>query len=287
MEQTIEQPTQTQEPPAQTTSAPDPYALDETQLSTLAPEARVAFDGVTKAWREKAEAARTSAVQEATAKYKDYDEQKKFADALRQLSTQPWFVQAYNQSQQQQQLQQQQQQQNSIATPEMWAQAVQEMAAGNPAFWNSLQQKQFMANAAPFIKDFQQMKTEQAQDRARDALFSAHPDADELDIQEGDAPSLLEMAVYQVVDKQGGTWEQAYQYARSIADGYKKNAKDAALGLVNGKKASVTEQTSQQSRETENVVEVASAEEALRKNVEAAMRKQNVTYVAKNKVLRR
>src|ERR1700679_1875141 len=106
MEQTLEQPTA----PQPTQGQDDPFAIDEAQLSTLAPEARQAFDTVAKSWREKAEGyAKTraeKAAEETSAKYKDYDEQKKYAQSLRELASDPQFQQWYQQREQMRQNQQ-------------------------------------------------------------------------------------------------------------------------------------------------------------------------------------
>lgn len=293
MEQTLEadQQTQTQtqdQGQDQSQGSNDPFSVDEGTLASLAPEARVAFDAAVKQWRTKADehyrGVSQKAVDEATSKFKDYDEQKQYANALRQLTSDPRFVQWYQLMQGQQQQQQQPQQ---VGSPEEWAQAVQEAAAGQNQRLIALQQRQFQAWAAPTIREFNDLKEQQSQDRERDSLFTRHPDAEELDRTEGSKPSLLEMAVYQVVDKNRGTWEQAYEYARSIADGYKKQAKDAALGLVTDKKNGVTEKGPQQLKETDNIIEVGSGEEALRKNIEASMRGQKVTYVAKSRLARK
>lgn len=289
MEQTLEQPIV-----EESVTAPvqeDPYAIDESQLAMLAPEARQAFDNVSKQWREKAEGyAKTraeKAAEETSARYKDYDEHKKYSEALKQLTGDPRFQQWYQAVSAQPQ---QQQQQMMVARPEEYALAIQEAAAGDPTKFNQLIMRSFQQIAAPTIREFTQLKQEQAQDRELDTLFRAHPDASELDdtslFGEGN-PTPLELAVHRVVDQQGGTFEQAYAVARQIASAYEKKYKDKALGLVDGKKQSVTEQTSQQSKETDNIVEVGSAEEALRKNVEATMRGQKVTYVAKSRTFQR
>lgn len=284
-QQTLEAPQETENKPTQEA---DPFALDETTLSSLPPESRVAFDSAVKQWRSKAEehykGVSQKAVEEATSKFKDYEDQKKHADALRQLAVDPRFVQWYQWIQGQQT---QHQQNPQVASPEEWAQAIQEAASGNNQRLIGIQQRQFQAWAAPTIKEFNELKEQQMQDRERDGLFSRHPDAEELDRTDGDKPSLLEMAVYQVVDKNHGTWEQAYEYARSIADTYKTDAKKAALGMVNDKKNGVTEKTPQQSKETDNIIEVGSGEEALRKNIEASMKGQKVTYVAKSRLARK
>jgi len=292
MEQTLETPQeQTLEAPIQeSTPSADPFAIDEQELSTLAPEARVAFDNVTKKWRSKvdeySQSAAQKAAEEASSRYKDYDEQKKYADALRQLTQDPRFVQWYQQVSQQGS----QTQVPQVASPEEWAQAVQEAASGNSTRMQAIIGRQFQIMAAPTMRQFQELQMQTQQDREIDTLFKAHPDAEELDElgrETENDPSLLEWAIYDVVDKKGGTFEQAYLQARRIADQINKKSKDAALGLVNGKKQSVTEKTSQQSKESDNIIEVASANEALRKNVEASMKGQKVTYVAKNRVLGR
>jgi hypothetical protein len=176
------------------------------------------------------------------------------------------------------------------ATNEQYALAIQEAAAGDPTKLNAIITRSFQMIAAPTIKEFTQLKQEQAQDRELDALFRMYPDAEELDdpklFGEGN-PTPLELAVHRVVDQQGGTFEQAYKVARQMASALESKYKNQALGMVNGKKQSVTEKTSVQSKETDNIVEVGSGEEALRKNVEASMRGQKVTYVAKQRTFRR
>jgi hypothetical protein len=289
MAETLEAPSQEQAP-TQESQAPDPYALDEQTLSGLAPEARVAFDGAVKTWRTKAEeqakAAAQKAAEETASKYKDYDEQKKYGDALRQMAADPRFQQVY-----QAVYGNQQQQQPQLAAPaEEYALAVQEAAAGNPARLNQIFMRTVQQVAAPTLREFTQLKQERAQDQQIDSLFRAHPDAEELDdvglFGEG-TPTPLELAIHRVVDQQGGTFEQAYTVARQIAQAYEKKYKNAALGMVNGKKESVTESASRQTKDSNTVIEVASGEEALRKNIEAEMKGQKVTYVAKQRTFRR
>lgn len=266
----------------------DPFSIDENALTSLAPEARTAFDSVVKTWRSKVDdyvkTASQKAAEEASAPYKDYEEQKKYATALRSLTADPRFVHWYQSIQG---TPQGQPQQPPVASAEEYALAVQEAAAGNSEKLDAIIARKFSAMAAPTLREFESLKMQRAQDAERDSLFSRHADAQELDRQKGDEPSLLEMAVYHVVDRQGGTWEQAYQYARSIADAYKTEAKNAALGLVKDKKDSVTSAGQTQTKDTDNVIEVASAEEALRKTIEASMRGQKVTYVAKPRLSRK
>lgn len=284
--ETVEQAPETQE---QAPAPQDPFAVDESVLSTLTPEARVAYDTTVKSWREKADAHyKTEAekrVAEVQSKYKDYDEKAKYAEALQQLASDPRFAQWYQATFQQPQ----QPQMPQVASPEDWAVALAEASSGSPQKMQMLLGRQFQAMAAPTIRQFQEQQTSLQQDRELDSLFRRHPDADELDDPKiwGEGKTPLELAIHQVVDREGKSFEEAYQVARQMVDAANTRAKNAALGMVNEKKESVTEAASKTSKETENIIEVASAEEALRKNVEAAMKKQNVTYVAKPKVLRR
>lgn len=272
-------------------SGSDPFSIDEGTLAQLTPEARVAFDSATKSWREKADSyAKTYSQKElekVQSKYKDYDEKSQHSEALNRLVSDPRFAQWYQQTYQQQQ--QQQQQSARVASPEEWAQAISEAAGGNEQKLQGIIARQFQMMASPTIRQFQEQQQTIVQDRELDSLFRRHPDADELDDPKiwGEGKTPLELAIHQVVDREGKTFEEAYQVARSMVDAANSRARNAAHGIVDAKKNSVTEAASKTSKETDTVIEVASAEEALRKNVEAAMRKQNVTYVAKSRLSRR
>jgi hypothetical protein len=273
---TLEQETPEGEVPEKPAEGTDPFALDESKFVSLAPEQRAALDPVLSEWKEKA---KSYAQRERESEAKKYTEHVKRAQALEQLTKDPEFVKWY-----QERVKPKPPPQSSVATAAEWAEAVNLMASGDPTAFQNLQQRAFQTWAQPTVQTMsQQLATVQAESEMT-KLFATHPDAKDLDQigREADPnnPSLLELALYSVKDRQGGTMEQAYEVAKRVALGMENKGKRAAMGLVDEKKKGITEKGGPSSKE-EGVIYVDTMEEAMTQNIEAAMDGRKVKYLVK------
>lgn len=264
----------------------DPFQVDEAVLATLSPEQRQTFDPLIGSWKSKAQEQIKSQVESERRKYDGYDTYKQKAAALEQLANDPRFQQFWRQVTQPQT---QQQQNKMVANPEEWNSALQELAAGTPDKWVELNQKQMMAWAQPVAQNLVQAQQQIQGQMELQGLFKRHPDAEELDDigrEKTDDPSLLQWAIYNIVDKNKGTLEDAYKYARRMADSFSKKSKQEALGMVEEKKKSVTEGAPKTSKDAKTVIELGDSRQALRESIKAAMSGRNVTYTSKMRVLK-
>ena len=192
--------------PAETSNSSDPFAVDESQFVSLTPEQRAALDPVLNKFRE---SARTYAQKEREAEGKKYSEHVRKSQALEKLVSDPRFVKWYQDTNNPQTSQAPQ----SVASAEEWAQAYQSLSAGDPMPLEKLQTKLVMSVGGPQLQATQQQMHMLRLENDMTKLFANHADARDLD-QIGrennpEAPSLLQLAAQSVMDKQGGTWEQA------------------------------------------------------------------------------
>lgn len=256
--------------------------VDEAVLATLPPEVR---QSIVDPLLTKAQAQVRDRIT------KEREESKPFrqkADALEKLIQNPAFQKWYYE------------QQNPApkappapgevkpaVSAEEWAHAYDKAAQGDMTAINALQEKQLdllvKQKYAPIIEHVQTKTRELEMTMELNDLFSNHADAKELDSIRVDpanpkSPSLLELALHYVSDKGGRSFEDAYQAAKTMADQLKAQAKNAALGLVQEKKNSITEPPARTTTVTEQVVEVATPQEALRNQIMASLRGSNVTY---------
>ena len=255
----------------------DPFAVDESQFVSLTPEQRAALDPVLNKWKE---TAKSYAQKEREAEGKKYTDHVKKAAALEKLVADPRFVKWYQETNNPQQPASP----KSVASAEEWAQAYQALSAGDPAPLEALQTKLVMSVGGPQLQATQQQMHMLRMENEMAKLFANHADAKDLD-QIGrednpEAPSLLQLAAQSVMDKQGGTWEQAYALAKQVALAMENKGKRAAMGLVTEKKGSVTEKPSTNTKE-EGVQYVDTMEEAMAANIEAAMDGRKVQYRVK------
>ena len=274
-------PTETSQTETATTStadaSADPFAVDESQFVSLTPEQRAALDPVLNKWKE---TAKSYAQKEREAEGKKYTDHVKKAAALEKLVADPRFVKWYQETNNPQQTASP----KSVASAEEWAQAYQALSAGDPAPLEALQTKLVMSVGGPQLQATQQQMHMLRMENEMAKLFANHADAKDLD-QIGrednpEAPSLLQLAAQSVMDKQGGTWEQAYALAKQVALAMENKGKRAAMGLVTEKKGSVTEKPSTNTKE-EGVQYVDTMEEAMAANIEAAIDGRKVTYRVK------
>jgi hypothetical protein len=263
-------------PPDSGKGEEDPFALDESQFVSLAPEQRAALDPVLNGWKEKAKTYTKSQVESET---KKYSEHVKRAQALESLTKDPEFVKWY-----QERIKPKTQSPQAVASPQEWAEAVNLMATGDPSSFMALQQKQFQTWAQPTVMGVQQQMQLLQAENEMTKLFSNHPDAKDLDQigREADPtnPSLLELALYSVKDRQGGTMEQAYEVAKKVALAMENKGKRTAMGMVDDKKKSITEKGTSTSKD-EGVIYVDTMAEAMEKNIEAAIEGRKVKYQVK------
>lgn len=256
----------------------DPFEVDESQFVSLTPEQRAALDPVLDKWKT---TAKTTVEKAREAERKTFEPHVKKSQALENLIRDPEFVKWY---QGRQRPPGQAPAPAAVASPQEWAEAVQAMANGDPAAHTALLARQFQAWAQPQVQSVQQEMQMLKAESEMTRLFSNHADAKDLDSigRESDptAPSLLELALHNVKDRMGGTMEQAYQVAKGVAQSMENKGKRAAMGLVDEKKKSMTEKPSVNSKE-EGVIYVDTMEEAMSKNIEAAIDGRKVKYQVK------
>lgn len=278
-------------PAPETASAPAPepqtpaeekfYEVDESSLASLPPEVRKSvvdplLTKVNTQFKERITKERESASQ-----------LKPKAEALEKLVNDPKFQKWYYEQQNPPPPPQAPGQPKPAIDPAEWGVAYERAAQGDMTALNALQEKQLdllvKQKYAPIIEHVQTKTKELEMTMELNDLFSNHEDAKELDSIRVDpanpkSPSLLEMALHYVSDKGGRSFEDAYQAAKKMADQLKAQAKQAALGLVQDKKNSVTEVPARTTTQDEQVVEVATPQEALRNQIMASLRGSNVTY---------
>lgn len=269
-------PTETTDTTVETNS--DPFSVDESQFVSLSPEQRAALDPVLNKWKESAKSYAQKERESEGKKYKDHVTK---AQALEKLVADPRFVKWYQETNNPQQPTATPQ---SVASAEEWAQAYQSLSAGDPMPLEKLQTKLVMSVGGPQLQAQQHQMNMLRQENAMNKLFSSHSDAKDLDLigreDDPNAPSLLQLAAQSVMDRQGGTWEQAYTLAKQVALSMENKGKRAAMGIVTEKKNSTTEKPSVNTRE-EGVQYVDTMDEAMSKNIEAQMDGRKIVYRVK------
>lgn len=266
------------------------FDLDEAELSSLPPDIR---KGVVDPLISKLNGKAKEKFLKEREGFKSHQQK---ADVFDQLVKQPWFQQAYYQMNNPVRAQAPAQPQAPAAPPQApapnisaqeWNHAYEQAANGDMSALNSLQEKQLdllvKQKYAPIIEQVQTQQKELAMTMELNDLFSTHEDAKELDsirVNPADprSPSLLEMSLHFISDKGGRPFEEAYQAARKMADQLKAQAKSAAIGIVQEKKASVTEAPARTNVVDEGVIYVDTPQEALRSQIAASLKNQNVTY---------
>jgi hypothetical protein len=267
-----------------TTTGSDPFEVDESSFVSLTPEQRAALDPVLSKWKESAKTyAQTTAQKERAEEAKKYTDHVKKAAALDKLVTDQRFVKWYQETNNPQGGAAP----KTVASAEEWAQAYQSLSNGDPEPLEKLQTKLVMSVGGPQIQATQQQMQMLKQENEMNKLWALHPDAKDLDQigreDDENAPSLLQLAAQGIVDK-GGTWEQAYALAKRVAQSMENKGKRAAMGLVEGKKGSVTEGKSKtNSVKDDGVVYVDTFNEALTKNIEAQMDGSKIKYQVRQK----
>lgn len=263
-------------PPAQpevTPPAPsDPYALDETSLISLSPEQRASLDPILEGWKKKAIEREETAKKSVEETYKPHREK---AEALDNLVKHPQFQQWW-QSQQQQMMQGQnaqtqqavsQSKPQDFATPEEWSQAVIDASNNDPTKLQAIQARMFSTMATPFVQRINQQQREIATKMEMKELMETHPDYKELDQigldDKGQGVSLLEHCL-NLAEAQGRPLEEGYQQAVRWASSMKAKAQAQAMGIVQGKKDSITSGPST-STNSGNVIYVTSEDEKIRR----------------------
>src|SRR3990167_9510247 len=246
-------PAAVQEPVVQAPAQPpvadpnDPFSVDEARLSTFAPEQRAVLDE----WKKKASETIETRGKSAEEKYKAHVEK---ATALDQLTRHPEF-QKWWVSQQEAGKPKPAVNSQDVATPDEWSSAIVEASNGDASKLQAIQAKMWSS---------MEMKN----------LFERHPDAKDLHEIGANAadksPSLLEIAMDYAVTKQGKTMEEGYKLAKSWEQALGSKANQAALGMVQDKKDSVTASTST-NQPGGQVVEVGSTDELIQRNMEAML----------------
>ncbi len=257
----------------------DPFALEESSLASLSPEQRASLDPILDTWKKRATEEITKRESSVSEKYKPYQEK---AAALEKLTQYQPFVQWW-QTQQNQASQQNPGAQpaiantkpNDFATPQEWQEALNELYQGDGSKLQTIQSRMMAAWATPFVQQMTQ-KTQyiETQMEMKD-LFERHTDAKQLD-EIGIDPktkegiSLLEMGL-DWAEKNRKPLEEGYQLAKRWADQMTVSSQQKAMGLVQQKKQDITAGNSTSSSSGANVVEVESADELLRRSMDAQL----------------
>lgn len=259
-------------------SAPaDPFVLDEGRLASLSPEQRAALDPVFEEWKGKAKAEIEKSGKTVEQKYAEHV---KKAEALDSLVKEPRFQQWWTS------VQQTAMQQNpgaaaavqgskpaDFATEQEWQTAWSNAYAGDYTKFKEIQARMFSMMATPVVQQLREGQAELKATLEMKDLFERHSDAKELDLigrNPSDAndksESLLEMCL-NWADQNGKTLEEGYAKAKSWADSLSVGAQKKAMGLVEGKKASITSGPGT-NKESAPVIEVADADELMARNME-------------------
>lgn len=255
----------------------DPFALDEAKLVSLSPEQRAGLDPIFTEWKNKAKAEIEKSGKTYEEKYRPAEEK---AKALDELVKDQRFV-SWWQNLQQTATQTNPQGGNAIAgskpqdfaSPEEWQQAVIDASNGDHTKMQALQARIYTIMATPVIQRIEAGQAELRTTLEMRDLFERHADAKELD-QVGrnladandKSESLLESCLSWAQDN-NRPLEEGYARARRWADAMKVGAKQEAMGLVSGKKQSVTSGPST-NKQTVPVVEVADSDELMQKHMD-------------------
>jgi hypothetical protein len=253
----------------------DPFTVDETRLASLSPEQRAALDPVFEEWKTRAKAEMEKSGKTYEEKYKPHMEK---AQALDQLVKDPrfqtWWTNvtqvATNQNPQGAGAIQGSKPQD-FATPQEWQEAVAEAYAGDGSKLQGIQQRMFAIMATPVITQLREGQEELKLTFQMKNLIESHADFKELDAigrdpKDPKGESLMSMCL-DWAEENGKTLEDAYTRARAMADAMKVGAQQQAMGLVQGKKESVTSGPST-NKAGSAVIEVADADELMQKNME-------------------
>lgn len=279
--------------PAQTSVEQKPqdlFSLDENALVSLSPEQRAGLEPILESWKKRATEEISKKESEVVSKYKPLEEKATALDKLTQYQpfvswwTEQQKVAAQGATAQERQSISQTKPQD-VASQQEWQEAVYEASQGNGEKLQNIQQRMMSLWATPLVRDItaRQQKID-AQLELRD-LFESHPDAKDLDAigldpKTKEGTSLLEMAL-DWAERNGKPYEEGYELARKWSDSMTVGAQQRAMGLVNEKKGSVTQGPSTSSV-NQNIVEVASADELIKRSLEAQISGQkDVRFVIK------
>lgn len=264
-------PTETVSQPVPATTT-DPFSMDEATLAALSPEGRTAVEPILQTWKK-------SAMETLTKERTSSGELSEKAKALDTLVKDPKFVKWY-----QDQMNPQPQRapvdntpKEPLIRPEDWADALQKMAGGDSSKWEQLNEKLIKSKVEPSYATLDKQTKDLNLKIELNDLFTKHPDAKDLD-----TAGVLEPFLYYYTDLRGRPMEEAYQAANKSWNAAMAKAKNAALGMVNGKKESITE-TAPTSSGAEQVIEVNSPDEMLRRQIEATMKGQKVRFQLRRK----
>lgn len=255
-------------------SAPaDPFALDEARVASLSPEQRAAIEPVIEEWRGKAKAELEKTGKTYEEKYKLHLEK---SQTLDELVKDPRFKTWWTSTQQQ----------VSAVNPaaaatrpadfaseQEWQTAWANAYAGDYTKFKEIQARMFAMMASPVVQQLREGQQELKATLEMKDLFERHADAKDLDLigrnpadPNDKSESLLEMCL-NWADQNGKTLEEGYAKARSWSNALKAGAQQQAMGLVQGKKQSITSGPST-NKETSPVIEVADADELMARNMD-------------------
>lgn len=293
VEQAVVEPQGPEVPPSPAPAmAPEPFALDENALASLSPEQRASLDPIFDKWKTNAKAEIERSSKEAEEKYKPVSEK---ASALEQLAQwapfQNWWAEQQRAMAQGQTVATQQAVQQSrpqdFASPQEWSEAVLNASNGDPAKLQQIQARMFATMATPVVQQLQAKQQEIDTKVEMRNLMEDHPDYKDLDQigldGKGQGVSLLEHCLnWAEVNRR--PLEEGYQMAKRWADSLGAQKKAEAMGMVHGKRESVTESGSTQTGNTQ-VVLVDSMDEVVKRSMDDQLSGTNkgVRYAVREK----
>lgn len=292
MEDTITEPAPVETPVATPPVSNDPFALDENSLVSLSPEQRASVEPIIDSWRKKANEEIQKRESSVAEKYKPYEEK---AQALDKLTKYQPFVQWWQDQQTQAASGASASQQQAIgntkpqdvASQQEWQDAVIMASNGQPEKLQEIQARMMALWATPFVQQFTQKQQNLETKLELKELFETHPDAQELDSigldpKTKQGVSLLETCL-EWAERNGKPMEDGYALAKKWADSMRVGAQQQAMGLVNSKKEAITAGPST-STANQNIVEVDSAEELIKRSLDAQFTgDKNVRFVIRGK----
>lgn len=253
----------------------DPFSLDETALASLSPEQRASLDPILDGWRSKAKAEIDKTSRSAEEKYKPLSEKALAFDQL--VQWQPfqnwWGAQQKQMSAGQPASTQEavaQSRPQDFATSQEWSEAIVNASNGDASKLQTIQARMFATMATPVVQQLQQKQHEIDTKVEMQELMRDHPDYKDLDRigldEKGDGVSLLEHCLAWA-EANRKPLEQGYQMARRWASSLGAQKQAEAMGLVQGKRESITAGPSTSSSSAQ-VVMVDSIDEAMKRTMD-------------------
>lgn len=278
---TIQDPAQPQTPTTESQTVLPDDSLFAADLTKLAPEVRSQVEPLVKTWKTQLD----KWMEDQKSQVEQIQKRAQAFDYLAQRDDfRNWYQEALKREQGLAQVSTQTQSQvNPALTQEEVAAAYED-----PRKWEQLvnsQVERFVQNRYAGVIDNIQKQQQELDERQKevnmslemDTMFRNHQDAYDLD-----QAGVLEPVLYDIVDRQGKSVEQAYRTAKKIYDSVMAKANSKQAALVQDAKGSVTQGPSTSSQGQE-VIYANNPDEALRMQIEARMEGRNVKVRVKQR----